>query len=68
MMTGEHEPDKTKEGGRNNRLLDNCKRQHLPELHKTELFLSNCKTAFDYPERFLGGMFDWVMTESGLSK
>lgn len=67
MMLGEHEPDKTKEGGRNNRMLDNCKRGYLPELEKMELFLTKCKYAFDHPEKFLGGMFDWVMSESGCS-
>lgn len=68
MMLGEHEPDKTKEGGRNNRLLDNCKRSHLPPIEKTELFLTKCREAFDNSEKFLGGMFDWVMEESGNSK
>lgn len=67
MMLGEHEPNKTKEGGRNNRMLDNCKRGYLPELEKMELFLTKCRYAFDHPEKFLGGMFDWVMSESGCS-
>lgn len=67
MMLGEHEPDKTKQGGRNNRLIDNCKRGHLPPLAKMELFLLKCKEAFDHPEKFFGGMFDWVMSESGCS-
>jgi len=69
MMIGEHEPDQRDEKGiliRNNRMLDNCERGHLPSLDKMELFLKNCKEAFDHPERFIGGMFDWVMVESGL--
>ena len=41
--------------------------KHLPELPKMELFLSKCKEAFDNPEKFFGGMFDWVMLESGCS-
>ncbi len=32
-----------------------------------ELFLTKCKEAFDNPERFLGGMFDWVLEESELN-
>ena len=68
MMLGEHEPDKTNEGGRNNRLLDNCKRNRLPEQEKTELFLLKCKEAFDHPEKFFGGQFDWCMSKSGCSK
>jgi len=67
MMLGEHERDKTKEGGRNNRMLDNCKRGFLPELEKMELFLAKCKDAFDNPNKFFGGQFDWVMSESGCS-
>ena len=67
MMLEEHERDKTKEGGRNNRMLDNCKRGFLPEPEKMELFLVKCKDAFDHPEKFLGGQFDWVMSESGCS-
>lgn len=67
MMLGEHEPDKTKEGGRNNRMIDNCNRNRLPELKKMELFLAKCKEAFDHPEKFFGGMFDWCMSESGCS-
>ena len=45
MMLGEHEPDKTKEGGRNNRLIDNCERGNLPPLNKIEPFLQKCKVA-----------------------
>ncbi len=67
MMLGDHECDKTKEGGRNNRMIDNCKRGYLPEIAKMELFLTKCKDAFDHPEKFFGGMFDWVMFESGCS-
>ena len=70
MMIGEHEPDVLDNEDvllRNNRMIDNCKREHLPQIEKTELFLSKCKEAFDNPEKFLGGMFDWVMFESKLS-
>lgn len=71
MMLGEHESDKVDENGkliRNNRLLDNCKREHLPPLEKTEIFLTKCKEAFDYPEKFFGGMYDWVISESKLNE
>ena len=64
MMTGSHQP----ENDFKNRLLVNIERKHLPCLKQTELFLSKCKDAFDNPHKFLGGMFDWVMSESGLSK
>jgi len=67
MMIGEHEPDRTNEGGRNNRLLDNCKREFLPPIDKMELFLSKCKEGFENSHKFLGGMIDWVMKESGCS-
>lgn len=63
MMLSEHEPDRKDEHGkviRNNRLLDNIMRGHLPNKEITESFLQNCKEAFDHPERFLGGMLDWV--------
>lgn len=53
---------------KNNRLLINIQKGHLPELPKMELFLKKCREAFDHPEKFLGGMFDWVMYESGISK
>jgi hypothetical protein len=71
MMIGEHEPDLKNEEGvliRNNRLLDNCKRGHLPELEKMEAFLMKCKEAFDHPEKFLGGQYDWCMHKSDLQK
>jgi hypothetical protein len=68
MMVGEHESDKTAEGGRNNRLLDNCRRGFLPQLDNMEMFLVKCKIAFDNPQRFFGGMYDWVMRESEISK
>ena len=71
MMLGEHEPDvldNNNEVKYRNRLLVNCERNHLPPLKQTELFLLKCKEAFDNSHRFLGGMFDWVMIESGIQK
>lgn len=70
MMLREHEPDKLNDKDvliKYNKLIDNCKRGFLPELEKMELFLFKCKEAFDNPEKFFGGMFDWVMSESGCS-
>ena len=70
MMLGEHEPDKYNENKvliRNNRLLDNCKRGHLPKIEIIEHFLRNCKFAFDNPEKFLGGMYDWTLAELELA-
>lgn len=71
MMVGEHEPDLRNDDGvllRNNRLLDNCKRGHLPELEKMEAFLAKCSYAFSNVGKFLGGQYDWCMHESGLQK
>lgn len=59
MMLGEH-PE-------NSRMLYNVERGFLPEKDKMELFLVKCKDAFDHPEKFFGGQFDWVMEESGCS-
>lgn len=69
MMLGEHEPDHIVGDRliRYNRLLDNCERNKLPELKKTEKFLNSCKYAFDNPEKFLGGVYDWVLSESELN-
>ena len=68
MMVGEHEEiSKIKNDRWYNRLIDNCEQEYLPPIEKTKLFLSKCKEAFDNSEKFLGGMFDWVMLESGCS-
>jgi hypothetical protein len=69
-MVGKHLPEETKNGLiiKSNQLLWNIEKNHLPELPKMELFLMKCKEAFDHPEKFLGGIFDWVMVESGCSK
>lgn len=67
MMTGEHEPIKSNDGTCNNKLIMNCTKGHLPPIEQMELFLRKCKEAFDNSEKFFGGMFDWVMKESGCS-
>lgn len=67
MMLGEHLPEEKDENNlifKPNRLLLNCEKKKLPELKKMEKFLSNCKIAFDNPDRFWGGMIDWVMKKS----
>lgn len=61
MMTGEHL------SGVVNRLIENCNEGYLPTLPLMEAFLSKCKEAFDNQEKFFGGIFDWIMSESGLS-
>lgn len=66
MMLGFHEPHIGKEDGYN-RMQYNCNKGYLPEIEKMEIFLSKCKYAFDNPEKFFGGMFDWCMSESGCS-
>lgn len=69
MMTGKHLEEISTNGIvlKPNQLLWNIEKKHLPELHKMEAFLLKCKFAFDHPENFFGGMFDWVMLESGCS-
>ncbi len=64
MMTNEHLPIKAID----NRLITNCNNNHLPSLEKIEKFLIKSKKAFDHPEKFFGGMFDWIMNESGIDK
>lgn len=68
MMLEHHEPDQYKNGHlqRNNRLLDNVSKNHLPVLENMELFLSSCKFVFDNPHSFLGGQYDWIIEKSGL--
>lgn len=69
MMSGEHLPIE-KEGRfikADNMLEYNCQGCHLPELSKMELWLQACKEAFDNPEKFLGGMYDWTLRKSGLA-
>jgi hypothetical protein len=61
MMLGEHEPIN------NNRLVNNCKNEHLPPIEKMELFLSNCKEAFDNQDKFFGSTFDWIIYKSNLN-
>ena len=63
MMTGKHL--KIKNGMYpQNRLLYNCEKGHLPSLDKMESFLIHCKIAFDNPEKFFGGMLDWIIKKS----
>lgn len=59
MMTGEHSEE-------NCRLKYNCEKSHLPELKLMENFLTKCKEAFDNQHKFIGGMYDWVIIESGI--
>jgi hypothetical protein len=70
MMIGEHFKEESKGAiiMKSNQLLWNIKKGHLPEKEKMEAFLIKCKEAFDNPEKFFGGMFDWVMNESGCGK
>lgn len=66
MMKGEHLP--TEKTGRfikaDNMLEYNCQYGHLPELPKMELWLNNCKEAFDNPDKFIGGMYDWTLKQA----
>lgn len=68
MMTGQHLNDTEMTGkGRlkaNNMLLLNCGK-HLPELEKMEKWLKACKEAFDNPQSFIGGMYDWTIRQAG---
>lgn len=65
MMMNAHPMEVTHEGDVDmarmyNRLIYNCEKGHLHPLADMELFLRKCKFAFDNPEGFLGGMYDWV--------
>lgn len=61
MMTGEHSPeDETK----NINMLKHNADKHLPSISKMEAWLKACKEAFDNPDKFLGGMYDWTLIES----
>ncbi len=51
---------------KSNMLQLNCKSKHLPELPTMELWLTACKEAFDNPEKFLGGMYDWTLRKANL--
>jgi hypothetical protein len=67
MMSEEHHDEKWDDGKvRSNMLKLNCG-NHLPELIKMESWLKSCKEAFDNPQKFLGGMYDWTLRKSGLS-
>ncbi len=69
MMKGKHMP-KRKEGDghikAHNMLKYNCEYKHLPSLEQMELWLKACKEAFDNPEKFIGGMYDWTLMQAGL--
>ncbi len=58
MMLGVHEPSM------NNRLIANCEKGHLLPLKNMETFLLKCKYTFEFPEKFIGGMLDWVIQEA----
>lgn len=61
MLLDKHEDIK------DNRLLYNCESGYLPPLDKMEKFIKSCKFTFDNSDKFLGGIYDWVLEESGLS-
>jgi hypothetical protein len=74
MMSGEHLPIEYFNGAENKRYIKsdnmlkyNSDYKHLPELSKMELWLSACKEAFDNPEKFLGGMYDWTLRKATLA-
>jgi hypothetical protein len=69
MMTNHHLPiERTGSFIKADNMLQfNCERNHLPELSKMELWLQACKEAFDNPQKFLGGMYDWTLRKSGLA-
>lgn len=42
----------------------NCKKGYLPELHKMISFLKYTKEALDNKDKFLGGIYDWILEQS----
>lgn len=69
MMATEHLP--TERVGSfikaDNMLEYNCTYKHLPPMPQMESWLRACKEAFDNPERYLGGMYDWTLRQAGLA-
>lgn len=61
MMTDEHFADNTNKK-RDNMLNYNIGR-HLPNREYMENWLKKCRHAFDNPNQFIGGMFDWTIDE-----
>ena len=67
MMLEEHIVEKSTRSGlilQSNQLVYNCERKKLPPIENVELFLRTCKEAFENENKFLGGMFDWIMYTS----
>lgn len=50
---------------RDNMLLYNCKK-HLPERVLIEKWLTAVKKAFENPDKYCGGMYDWTLREAEL--
>lgn len=68
MMTSEHKSIKTtrSDNMEYNMLLHNIGK-HLPEKEQMEKWLLACKEAFDNPDTFLGGMYDWTLRKANLN-
>lgn len=48
-----------------NRLVDNAG-EHLPKLEWIEAWLKNCRIAFDNPDKFLGGKYDYCIDKTNI--
>jgi hypothetical protein len=55
MMTGKHMI------ARSTNMLSHNLNKHLPDREYMEAFLQRCKEAFDYSDKYIGGMLDWVI-------
>ncbi len=65
MMTGEHIKEERKNGLiYNGNMLYHNAGKHLPTMEGLEKWLTKCKFAFDNPDSFIGGMFDWTMDDT----
>ena len=65
MMQGKHKDEIRDNNGHiwnGNMLLHNAGK-HLPALEWIEKWLTKCKHAFDHPNQFIGGMFDWTIDD-----
>ena len=58
MMNNRHLPE---EG---NKLIENCERQNMPNILFMELWLRRCRYAFDNPQKFFGGFYDYTIRKA----
>ncbi len=65
MMTDNHIEEKRDEKGfiRDGNMLSYNAGKHLPDIAWIENWLRKCRYAFDNPQCFIGGLFDWTIDD-----